>query len=89
MMKVLFRKSFVKDLENIPMSVRKKIKQVIEELQNADNFFSMNLDVKKIKGYDNYYRLRIGQYRIGIEWDGDTIIFCRVLHRKNIYKYFP
>jgi len=71
------------------MSMRKKIKQIIDELRNADNFFSMNLDVKKIKGYDNYYRLRIGQYRIGIEWNGDTIIFCRVLHRKNIYKYFP
>jgi len=89
MMKVLFRKSFVKDLEKVPMSMRKKIKQIIDELRNADNFFSMNLDVKKIKGYDNYYRLRIGQYRIGIEWNGDTIIFCRVLHRKNIYKYFP
>lgn len=47
-MKVLFRNSFAKDLEKVPMNVRKKIKNIIVDLQNTDNFFSMNLDVKKI-----------------------------------------
>jgi len=89
MMKVLFRNSFAKDLEKVPMNVRKKIKNIIVDLQNTDNFFSMNLDVKKIKGYGNYYRFRVGQYRVGIEWNDDTVIFCRVLNRKSIYKYFP
>ena len=35
------------------------------------------------------YRIRLGDYRIGIEIQKDTIIFTRFLHRKDIYKFFP
>ncbi len=34
-------------------------------------------------------RIRIGDYRLGIIFDGETLIFERVLHRKEIYRYFP
>jgi mRNA interferase RelE/StbE len=48
------------------------------------------LDVEKIEGYVNYYRIRIGNYRIGCEMQtGDKIIFYRVKHRKDIYRVFP
>jgi mRNA-degrading endonuclease RelE of RelBE toxin-antitoxin system len=39
--------------------------------------------------FDNAYRIRIGDYRLGIIFDGETLIFERVLHRKGIYRYFP
>ncbi|ACX72449.1 addiction module toxin, RelE/StbE family [Methanocaldococcus vulcanius M7] len=88
-MKVLFAKTFAKDLKNVPRHVRKRIKLIIENFQNAKSLNDLNLDIKKIKGYQNYYRIRVGNYRVGIEINGDTIIFRRVLHRKNIYDYFP
>ncbi|HAO10876.1 MAG TPA: plasmid stabilization protein, partial [Planktothrix sp. UBA8407] len=44
---------------------------------------------KKLKGDDNAYRLRVGDYRIGFYFDGETVTFARVLHRKDIYRYFP
>ena len=48
------------------------------------------IDLKKIKGYENYYRIRIGAYRIGCEIQaGNKIIFYRVKNRKDIYKVFP
>lgn len=43
----------------------------------------------KLEGYDSYYRLRVGDYRIGIKTENDVVIFMRVLHRKEIYRYFP
>ncbi|MGL4377778.1 MAG: type II toxin-antitoxin system RelE family toxin [Microcoleaceae cyanobacterium] len=42
-----------------------------------------------MKGDDNAYRLRVGDYRIGFYFDDETITFVRVLHRKDIYRYFP
>ncbi len=44
---------------------------------------------RKMRGYKNYYRIRMGDYRIGLELDNDTVVFKRYLHRKDIYKYFP
>ena len=43
----------------------------------------------KLEGYDNYYRIRVGDYRIGLKIENDVWVFMRVLHRKEIYRYFP
>jgi mRNA interferase RelE/StbE len=45
--------------------------------------------LKKLQGFKSVYRIRIGDYRIGIFIDGNTVQFVRVLNRKDIYKYFP
>ncbi len=37
----------------------------------------------------NYFRIRIGDYRVGIKITGNEILFVRILHRKEIYKFFP
>ncbi|MGA9351150.1 MAG: type II toxin-antitoxin system RelE/ParE family toxin [Anaerolineae bacterium] len=42
-----------------------------------------------MKGYDTFYRIRLGDYRIGIEVLEDKVILVRILHRKDIYRYFP
>jgi len=46
-------------------------------------------DIKAMKGYSDRYRIRIGDYRIGIEVNGDVIEVMRVLHRREFYRYFP
>jgi mRNA interferase RelE/StbE len=45
--------------------------------------------VRKLKGWDDYYRIRVGDYRIGIKLEEECIVFSRFLHRKDIYRYFP
>jgi mRNA interferase RelE/StbE len=47
------------------------------------------IHVKKLKGSEDYYRIRIGNYRVGIILADDTVIFVRFLHRRDIYRYFP
>jgi mRNA-degrading endonuclease RelE of RelBE toxin-antitoxin system len=42
-----------------------------------------------MRGYTNRYRIRIGDYRVGIEVNEDVIEVMRVLHRRELYRYFP
>jgi mRNA interferase RelE/StbE len=51
----------------------------LEELNN----------IKKLKAKGDYYRIRVGDYRIGLTANEEVITFVRVLHRKEIYRYFP
>lgn len=45
--------------------------------------------LQKTKGEKNYFRLRVGDYRIGVALEEDSLVFVRFLNRKDIYKYFP
>ena len=88
-MKVEFRKSFQKDLKKIKDSaLLKKIKSTIEEIEQAETIQQIN-NLKFLKTESNYYRIRVNDYRIGIYIDKDLVRFIRILHRKEIYKYFP
>ncbi|MDM8520930.1 type II toxin-antitoxin system RelE/ParE family toxin [Anaerolineales bacterium HSG6] len=46
---------------------------------------------KKLVGYQEYYRIRFGSYRVGLRIDSENnmVEFRRVLHRKEIYRKFP
>lgn len=87
---VEFDKSFDKSLDKIKdQSLFAKIDKVITLLESAKSLIEV-ANVKKMSGFRNYYRLRIGLYRIGIEQISKTTIrFIVVAHRKDIYKLFP
>lgn len=88
-MNVEFRKSFEKDLGNIKdVALLQRIKAVIEEVEIAKTLVDMS-NLKKLKAESNYYRIRVGDYRIGITVGENVVIFVRVLHRKDVYRYFP
>ncbi|MBE9226571.1 type II toxin-antitoxin system RelE/ParE family toxin [Phormidium sp. LEGE 05292] len=82
--------SFVKDLKALKSTpVFESIKALVfEEIPNLPSFEDI-LNLKKLKGYENAYRIRVGDYRIGFTFDCETVIFYRVLHRKEFYRYFP
>ncbi|WP_374754821.1 type II toxin-antitoxin system RelE family toxin [Dyadobacter psychrophilus] len=44
---------------------------------------------KKLKGFSNAYRIRIGDYRVGIFVENNIVELARIAHRKDIYKVFP
>ena len=88
-MQVEFRKTFKQDLKNLKDSkVLKRIQKVVEEVELA-NALSEVRNVKLLQGHESFYRIRVGDYRIGLFVDGETIAFVRVLHRKEVYRYFP
>ena len=48
-------------------------------------------ELRKLKGYKNgiYYRIKLGDYRIGVTIENDLVTFVVFRHRKDIYKFFP
>ncbi|MCX7091943.1 MAG: type II toxin-antitoxin system RelE/ParE family toxin [Methylobacter sp.] len=88
-MKTKFEARFAKDLRAVRnQKLLNKIKEIVDECKSASSLSELN-QLKKMQSYDSFYRIRLGEYRIGIEIVDDEIIFTRFLHRKDIYKYFP
>lgn len=88
-MRIFFEESFRKDLSKIKdKKLLKRVYAIIDEIKIAGNINEIH-NLEKLKGYKAYYRIRIGDYRIGIEIISNKFIFTRFLHRKEIYKYFP
>ena len=88
-MNTAFEASFEKDLEKVKdRTILQAIKESIIDVKQAKTIRDMS-NVKKLKGYETYYRIRCGRYRIGVEIIEHTVIFTRCLHRKDIYRYFP
>jgi len=82
-------KSFEKDTDKIKdKNLLNTIANYIESFEKIDNIKSIK-NIKKLKGSNRFYRIRIGDYRIGLELKNETIELVRFLHRKDIYKYFP
>jgi mRNA interferase RelE/StbE len=87
--KVGFRQSFAKDLEGVKdKSLLRRVQAAIEAVEKAESLGRIT-GLKKLKGGGNYYRLRIGDFRIGMAVEGDKIIFVRFINRKDVYRYFP
>lgn len=87
-MKTEFKDSFAKDLKSVKdKGLLKRVKELIESIEQANSLSDIP-NLKKLKGGGNFYRLRIGDYRIGISF-ANVVVFVRFLDRKDVYKYFP
>jgi len=87
-MNLIFYQSFRKDLEKIKdRQVLDQIKALLDKLERAKNLKCIH-GIKKIASTRNAYRIRVRDYRIGLLLRNQTIELVRVLHRKDIYKYF-
>ncbi len=88
-MKTEFLKRFEKDIDNISLqSVREEVMKVIKNVEDSSNISGLK-GLKKLSGYKNAYRIKMGNYRIGIFIEKNIVEFARVVHRKDIYKIFP
>ena len=88
-MQVEITKKFSKQVGNCrDNKLRAGIKEIIEKISEAVSISEIK-NIKKLKGYKNIYRIRIGDYRIGILIKNNSIVFAAFDHRSDIYKYFP
>jgi len=87
---VLFRKSFERDLKQLKGNrpIRTRLRRVIEQLETAETIETL-ANVRRMQGWTDYYRIRIGDYRLGVKVEGDTVEVLRFLHRRDIYRRFP
>ena len=81
-----FEKS-VKKLKN--QKLKALLIKLIEDFENADSLSGIP-KIKKMQGFHTFYRVRLGDYRVGFELQEDnSVLFILVAHRKEIYNYFP
>ncbi len=88
-MKIVFLKSFLKDIKKIkePKTAR-TIEQLILDLKSANSLDELK-NIKRLKGYSLAYRIKTGNYRLGIYKESNHIELARFLKREDIYKVFP
>jgi len=86
-MKILVDKSFERDAKKLPSSAQKQLKKIIHKISTANSL--SKIDLSKMAGAKNAYRIRFGNYRMGIYLEGEKLVLSRVLDRKDIYRFFP
>ena len=88
-MQVVFLSKFSKDLEKIKSNkLKTSIFGIVESLENANELKEMT-SLKKMKGHNTAYRIRIGEYRLGLFIENNVLLLARLIHRKDIYRFFP
>lgn len=88
-MNVAFEASFARDLKRIKSKpLLQQVQRIIDQVKAASALSDVP-NLKKMQGYETFYRVRLRDYRIGVEVVGELVIFVGILHRKDIYRYFP
>lgn len=90
MWKVEYTKRFLKDLAALPIEIQTRVEPIIFIEIESENPFALGY-IEKMTGYTDKYKIRVGDYRIGISIDKQikTLICQRIAHRKEIYRIFP
>lgn len=76
-MQIEYKKKAVRYLEMCDSDTKKRLKSAIEKLPIGD--------VKKLTGYDNEYRLRVGDLRVLFTKEDNTITINNILPRGQAY----
>ena len=89
-MNVEFDKSFEKSIDRLrDNSLIPKIRRTIQLLESKKNLSEIP-NSKKLSGFKTYYRIRLGDYRLGFEKISETTVRLIIIaHRKDIYNLFP
>ena len=88
-MNTAFRESFDADLAAITnAALLRRIRKIIERVEDARSFQQIP-NLKRLDAKGKYYRIRVGDHRVGFVFERGAVTFVRCLNRKEIYRYFP
>ncbi len=90
-MNISFKPTFIKDFKDLPADMKKEVRRIcVEVFPKLNNLYDFKeYKTKPIKGFKDFYRIKIRDYRIGFKRENGSVNFRRVKHRKDIYKFFP
>jgi mRNA interferase RelE/StbE len=83
---VVFKKSAAKELQGLPKKIQQKILDAVQLL--SLNPYTELLQIKKMKGVDSLFRVRIQDYRVIYLIENRTIkvTIIKIGHRKEVYE---
>ncbi|RLI84772.1 MAG: hypothetical protein DRO98_08290 [Archaeoglobales archaeon] len=82
-MNVIIEKRFIRKFRKINKEWRSRILEVLRRLEDGD---IARLDIKKLKGYENIYRIRIGDFRIKFKKEENIIKVFDIERREKAYR---
>ena len=71
----------VENLRALPKTV---VSQIVRKISRLESGLTGN--IKRLRQADFGYRLRMGDYRILFDVEGDTIVIQKIGHRKDVYE---
>lgn len=81
---VFLERKAQKNLQGLEQSDKDSLNDRILKLKDG---FVPELDIKKLKGFPNHYRLRVGRFRVLFKLEENHIIIVyAILPRKKAYK---
>ncbi|MDY4693274.1 MAG: type II toxin-antitoxin system RelE/ParE family toxin [Blautia sp.] len=83
MYKIIIKKKAKKFIDKLPINEKIRVVRAIEQLPNGE-------DIKRLKGYSDLLRLRVGDYRIIYSVDNGKLIVLviDVGNRGQIYNQY-
>ena len=89
-MGVDYSSNFSCDLRRIRRAaLRHRIDRRIAELEAAWMLAEVS-GVERLESQGGrYYRIKVGDYRLGMALEGDTVVLVRFMHRRDVYRHFP
>ena len=89
-MEIEYNAGFTHDLRRIRnQDLLRRVATAIADLESASSITAVSGAVRMASTSGTYYRLRIGDYRLGFAIEDDKVILVRLLHRREIYRFFP
>ena len=79
---------FRKQLTKLPKNDQIAVMDALDTLDEAETFADIP-NLKALQGYKNYFRIRVGNWRMGLFWDGELFQIQDVGKRGDFYKRFP
>lgn len=85
-MEIVFTPIYIKSLRKLPKPIIEAANDVADKLYKAKNLSESGVDYIKLKGEKDYYRIRIGDYRIIAKYVKPNILMLLIGSRGDIYK---
>jgi len=86
MWRVTYKRVFLQELKRLPHDMRSQVEEfVFVTLPMAENPFT-STQIKKLTGYQDYYRVRFGDYRVGLRIDRQAQFSecCRQAQKRHL-----
>lgn len=81
--------TFNRDLRRIRNPIlRRRIQRAVERVEAA-SIISEIPGIERLSARGRFYRIRVGEYRIGAEIEDNVVTLVRFGHRSVIYRNFP
>ncbi len=80
--KLTYHHEIKDDLAAVPKNIKDRIRHAVENRLMVD---PISYGVPLRKSLHGYYKLRVGDYRIIFQIEGQHILILKIGHRKDVY----